>query len=42
MRKRYPNEFTRDVVAVSRRGDLMIPEVASDEESQQDPVRVCD
>ena len=30
MSKRYPEEFTRDVVAVARRGDLTIPEVASD------------
>ncbi len=30
MPKRYPPEFKRDVVAVARRGDLSVPEVAVD------------
>jgi len=30
MPKRFPPEFNRDVVAVARRGDLTVPEVAVD------------
>ena len=39
MPKRYPDEFKRDVVAVARRGDLTIPEVATDFGVAEESVR---
>ena len=39
MPKRYPPEFKRDVVAVARRGDLSVPEVAVDFDIAQESVR---
>ena len=39
MPKRYPPEFKRDVVAVARRGDLSVPEIAVDFDIAQESVR---
>ncbi len=39
MPKKYPPEFNRDVVLVARRGDLGIPEVASDFGVSEESVR---
>jgi transposase-like protein len=39
MPKRFPPEFKRDVVAVARRGDLTVPEVAVDFGIAQESVR---
>lgn len=39
MPKRYPEEFKRDVVAVARRGDLTIPEGATDFGFSEETVR---
>ena len=39
MPKRFPLEFKRDVVAVARRGDLSINEVASDFDISPESVR---
>ncbi len=39
MPKRYPPEFKRDVVAVARRGDLSVPEIAIDFDIAQESVR---
>jgi len=39
MPKRYPDEFKRDVVAVARRGDLTISEVATDFGVAEESVR---
>jgi len=39
MPKGHPDEFKRDAVAVARRGDLTIPEVATDLEVAEDSVR---
>ena len=39
MPKKFPPEFKRDVVAVARRGDLPIDEVAADFEIAEDSVR---
>ena len=39
MPKRYPDEFKRDVVAVARRGDSAIPEVATDFGVAEESVR---
>ena len=43
MPKKYPDEFRRDVVAVARRGDLTILEVATDFGIAEETVRrwVC-
>ena len=46
MPKRYPPEFKRDVVAVARRGELSVPEIAIDfdiaQESERRWVRQAD
>ncbi len=39
MPKRYPDQFKGDVVAVARRGDLAIPEVATDFGVAEESVR---
>ena len=39
MPKRFPAEFKRDVVAVARRGDLTVPEVAADFDVSEESVR---
>jgi transposase-like protein len=39
MPKKFPAEFKRDVVAVARRGDLRIPEVAVDFGISEESVR---
>jgi transposase len=39
MPKRFPPEFKRDVVAVARRGDLTIAEVAADFDISPESVR---
>jgi transposase-like protein len=39
MPKRYPPEFKRDVVAVARRGDLSVGEIAVDFDIAQESVR---
>ena len=39
MPKKFPPEFKRDVVAVARRGDLRIPEVAVDFGISEESVR---
>ncbi len=39
MPKKYPPEFKRDVVLVARRGDLSVPEVASDFGVSEESVR---
>jgi transposase-like protein len=39
MPRRFPPEFKRDVVAVARRGDLTVPEVAVDFGIAQESVR---
>lgn len=39
MPKRYPEQFKRDVVAVARRGDLTITEVAVDFSIAEETVR---
>ena len=39
MPKRYPEQFKRDVVAVARRGDLSIAEVAADFSVAEESVR---
>lgn len=39
MPKKFPDEFKRDVVAVARRGDLKVPEVAADFGIAQETVR---
>jgi transposase len=39
MPKKFPPEFKRDVVAVARRGDLTIPEVAVDFGVSEESVR---
>ena len=39
MPKRYPPEFKRDVVAVARRGDLSVPEIAVDFDIAPESVR---
>ena len=39
MPKRFPQEFKRDVVAVARRGDLSVPEVAVDFGVSKESVR---
>ena len=39
MPKRYPDEFARDVVALARRGDLTVPEVAADFGVAEETVR---
>ena len=39
MPKKFPPEFKRDVVAVARRGDLSIPEVAVDFGVAEETVR---
>ena len=39
MPKRFPPEFKRDVVAVARRGDLSVVEVAADFDVSEESVR---
>ena len=39
MPRKYPREFKRDVVLVARRGDLRVPEVASDFGVSEESVR---
>jgi transposase len=39
MPKKFPPEFTRDVVAVARRGDLTVNEVAADFDVAPESVR---
>jgi transposase len=39
MPKKFPPEFKRDVVAVARRGDLTVPEVAADFDISPESVR---
>lgn len=39
MPKKYPEEFKRDVVMVARRGDLSVPEVATDFGIAEETVR---
>jgi len=39
MPKRYPEHFKRDVVAVARRGDLSVAEVAADFSVAEESVR---
>ena len=39
MPKKYPDEFKRDVVMVARRGDLSVPEVATDFGIAEETVR---
>jgi len=39
MPKKFPPEFKRDVVAVARRGDLTVPEVAADFDVSEESVR---
>ena len=39
MPKKFPAEFKRDVVAVARRGDLTVPEVADDFGVSEESVR---
>jgi transposase len=39
MPKKFPQEFRRDVVAVARRGDLTVPEVAIDFGVSEESVR---
>ena len=39
MPKKFPPEFRRDVVAVARRGDLTVPEVAIDFGVSEESVR---
>jgi len=39
MPKRWPDDFKRDVVAVARRDELTIPEVATDFKVAQESVR---
>jgi transposase len=39
MPKKFPPEFRRDVVAVARRGDLTVPEVAVDFGVSEESVR---
>ena len=39
MPKKYPEEFKRDVVMVARRGDLGVPEVATDFGIAEETVR---
>jgi transposase len=39
MPKKYPPEFKRDVVMVARRGDLSVPEVATDFGVSEESVR---
>jgi transposase len=39
MPKKFPPEFKRDVVAVARRGDLTVPEVAADFDISEESVR---
>ena len=41
MPKKYPEEFKRDVVMVARRGDLSVPEVATDFGIAEETVRRC-
>ncbi|MGH9297098.1 MAG: transposase [Acidimicrobiales bacterium] len=43
MPKKFPPEFTRDVVTVARRGDLSLPEVAADFDisAVDDGIKAC-
>src|SRR5262245_12382971 len=41
MPKRFPAEFKRDVVAVARRGELTVAEVAADFDISAESVRRC-